>query len=113
MGRCQTQGKTLAVMQVSGGSQGFNALNQLRIVGRSMRMLTIPNQSSVPRPFLEFTEEGRMAPLACYDRIVDVMEKLFKFTLLTRDIAPYLGRPLQRAQGVGRRASNRVNQRAL
>jgi arsenical resistance protein ArsH len=82
MGRCQTQGKTLAVMQVSGGSQWFNALNQLRIFGRSMRMLTIPNQSSVPKPFFEFTEEGRMTPLACYDRIVDVMEKLFKFTLL-------------------------------
>jgi arsenic resistance protein ArsH len=85
-----TQGKTLAVMQVSGGSQSFNAVNQLRILGRWMRMLTIPNQSSVAKAYDEFTEEGRMKPSAYYDRVVDVMEELFKFTLLTRDLGPYL-----------------------
>ncbi len=85
-----TQGKTLAVMQVSGGSQSFNAVNQLRVLGRWMRMLTIPNQSSVPKAFLEFDEDGRMKPSPLYDRVVDVMEELVKFTLLTRDIAPYL-----------------------
>lgn len=85
-----TQGKTLAVMQVSGGSQSFNAVNQLRILGRWMRLLTIPNQSSVAKAYDEFSEEGRMKPSAYYDRVVDVMEELMKFTLLTRDIAPYL-----------------------
>ena len=85
-----TQGKTLAVMQVCGGSQSFNAVNQMRILGRWMRMLTIPNQSSVAKAFLEFEEDGRMKPSAYYDRVVDVMEELVKFTLLTRDIAPYL-----------------------
>ena len=85
-----TQGKTLAVMEVSGGSQSFNAVNQMRILGRWMRMITIPNQSSVAKVFLEFTDEGRMKPSAYYDRVVDVMEELVKFTLLTRDIAPYL-----------------------
>jgi arsenic resistance protein ArsH len=85
-----TQGKTLAVMEVSGGSQSFNAVNQMRILGRWMRMITIPNQSSVAKAFLEFTDEGRMKPSAYYDRVVDVMEELVKFTLLTRDIAPYL-----------------------
>jgi arsenic resistance protein ArsH len=85
-----TQGKTLAVMQVSGGSQSFNAVNQLRVLGRWMRMLTIPNQSSVAKAFAEFTEDGRMKPSAFYDRVVDVMEELFKFTLLTRDFGPYL-----------------------
>jgi arsenic resistance protein ArsH len=85
-----TQGKTLALMQVSGGSQSFNALNQMRILGRWMRMLTIPNQSSVPKAFLEFDEDGRMKPSPNYDRIVDVMEELLKFTLLTRDRAEYL-----------------------
>jgi len=85
-----TQGKTLAVMQVSGGSQSFNAVNQLRVLGRWMRMLTIPNQSSVAKAFLEFDEQGRMKPSAYYDRVVDVMEELFKFTLLTRDIGPCL-----------------------
>jgi len=85
-----TQGKALAVMQVCGGSQSFNAVNQMRILGRWMRMLTIPNQSSVAKAFLEFEEDGRMKPSAYYDRIVDVMEELVKFTLLTRDIAPYL-----------------------
>lgn len=85
-----TQGKTLAVMQVSGGSQSFNAVNQMRILGRWMRMLTIPNQSSVAKAFLEFDEAGRMKPSPYYDRIVDVMEELVKFTLLTRDRAPYL-----------------------
>ncbi|MBO9688946.1 MAG: arsenical resistance protein ArsH [Mitsuaria chitosanitabida] len=85
-----TQGKTLAVMQVSGGSQSFNAVNQMRVLGRWMRMLTIPNQSSVAKAYDEFTEEGRMKPSSYYDRVVDVMEELFKFTLLTRDLGPYL-----------------------
>jgi len=85
-----TQGKTLAVMQVSGGSQSFNAVNQMRVLGRWMRMLTIPNQSSVAKAYQEFSEAGRMKPSAYYDRIVDVMEELMKFTLLTRDVAPYL-----------------------
>ena len=85
-----TQGKTLALMQVSGGSQSFNAVNQMRVLGRWMRMLTIPNQSSIPKAFQEFDEAGRMRPSPLYDRIVDVMEELMKFTLLTRDRADYL-----------------------
>ena len=85
-----TQGKTLAVMQVSGGSQSFNAVNQMRILGRWMRLITIPNQSSIPKAFQEFDEAGRMRPSPLYDRIVDVMEELTKFTLLTRDRADYL-----------------------
>jgi len=85
-----TQGKTLAVMEVSGGSQSFNAVNQMRILGRWMRMITIPNQSSVPKAFQEFEADGRMKPSALYDRVVDVCEELVKFTLLTRDASPYL-----------------------
>lgn len=85
-----TQGRTLAVMQVCGGSQSFNTVNQLRVLGRWMRMLTIPNQSSVAKAYEEFTEEGRMKPSPYYDRVVDVMEELLKFTLLTRDISAYL-----------------------
>jgi arsenic resistance protein ArsH len=85
-----TQGKTLAVMQVCGGSQSFNAVNQLRILGRWMRLLTIPNQSSTPKAFLEFDDTDRMKPSPNYDRMVDVMEELVKFTLLTRDVSPYL-----------------------
>ena len=85
-----TQGKTLALMQVCGGSQSFNAVNQMRVLGRWMRMLTIPNQSSVAKAYEEFDEAGRMKPSPYYERVVDVMEELVKFTLLTRDIAPYL-----------------------
>ena len=85
-----TQGKTLAVMEVSGGSQSFNAVNQMRILGRWMRMITIPNQSSVAKAYQQFDEAGRMKPSAFYERVVDVMEELMKFTLLTRDVAPYL-----------------------
>jgi arsenic resistance protein ArsH len=85
-----TQGRTLAVMQVSGGSQSFNAINQMRVLGRWMRMVTIPNQSSVAKAWQEFDEEGRMKPSSYYDRVVDVMEELMKFTLLTRDISDYL-----------------------
>ncbi len=85
-----TQGKTLAVMQVCGGSQSFNAVNQMRVLGRWMRMLTIPNQSSVAKAYEEFDEAGRMRPSPYYDRLVDVMEELVKFTLLTRDVSPFL-----------------------
>jgi len=79
-----TQGRTLAVMQVSGGSQSFNAVNTLRLLGRWMRMFTIPNQSSVAKAFEEFDEAGRMKPSSYYDRIVDVMEELVRFTILMR-----------------------------
>jgi arsenic resistance protein ArsH len=85
-----TQGKTLAVMQVSGGSQSFNAVNQLRVLGRWMRMITIPNQSSVAKAFEQFDEAGRMKPSSYYDRVVDVMEELVKFTLMTRGASDYL-----------------------
>jgi arsenic resistance protein ArsH len=85
-----TQGRTLAVMQVFGGSQSFNAVNALRVLGRWMRMVTIPNQSSVAKAFQEFDENGRMKPSASYDRVVDVMEELYKFTLLIRDRSDYL-----------------------
>lgn len=85
-----TQGKTLAVMQVSGGSQSFNAVNQMRVLGRWMRMITIPNQSSVAKAYEEFTPDGRMKPSSYYERVVDVMEELVKFTLLTRDASDYL-----------------------
>ena len=85
-----TQGRTLAVMQVSGGSQSFNTVNTLRVLGRWMRMVTIPNQSSVPKAYEEFDDAGRMKPSAYYDRLVDVMEELFKFTLLVRERSDYL-----------------------
>jgi arsenic resistance protein ArsH len=108
-----TQGKTLAVMQVCGGSQSFNAVNQLRILGRWMRMVTIPNQSSIPKAFLEFDDDDRMKPSAYYNRIVDVMEELMKFTLLTRDASAYLtDRYSERVESTEALA-RRVNQRSL
>ncbi|ATQ55925.1 MULTISPECIES: arsenical resistance protein ArsH [Pseudomonadota] len=85
-----TQGRTLALMQVSGGSQSFNAVNQMRVLGRWMRMVTIPNQSSVAKAYDEFDEAGRMRSSPYYDRIVDVMEELVKFTLMTRDLSDFL-----------------------
>ncbi|ATP19946.1 arsenical resistance protein ArsH [Sphingobium yanoikuyae] len=88
-----TQGRTLAVMQMSGGSQSFNAVNTLRLLGRWMRMITIPNQSSVAMAFKEFDEAGRMKPSSYYDRIVDVMEELVRFTILTR---PHAGQLVDR-----------------
>ena len=108
-----TQGKTLAVMQVSGGSQSFNAVNQMRVLGRWMRMLTIPNQSSVAKAFLEFDEAGRMKPSAYYDRLVDVMEELVKFTLLTRDASPWLTDRYSERKESAEALSKRVNQRSL
>ncbi len=108
-----TQGKTLAVMQVCGGSQSFNAVNQLRVLGRWMRMLTIPNQSSVPKAFLEFDENDRMKPSGFYDRIVDVMEELVKFTLLTRDRSDYLTDRYSERKESAEELMKRVNQRSL
>ena len=108
-----TQGKTLAVMQVSGGSQSFNTVNQLRILGRWMRMVTIPNQSSVPKAFLEFDEAGRMKPSAYYDRVVDVMEELMKFTLLTRGRDAYLVDRYSERKESAEALSARVNQRSI
>jgi len=108
-----TQGKTLAVMQVSGGSQSFNTVNQLRVLGRWMRMVTIPNQSSVPKAFLEFDEAGRMKPSAYYDRVVDVMEELMKFTLLTRGRDVYLVDRYSERKESAEALSARVNQRSI
>ena len=104
-----TQGKTLAVMQVSGGSQSFNAVNQLRVLGRWMRCLTIPNQSSVPKAFQQFDDDDRMKPSAYYDRMVDVMEELVKFTLLTRDCAGYLVDRYSERKETGESLIARVN----
>jgi arsenical resistance protein ArsH len=108
-----TQGKTLALMQVCGGSQSFNAVNQLRVLGRWMRMLTIPNQSSVAKAFLEFDDAGRMKPSAYYDRVVDVMEELVKFTLLTRDVSPYLVDRYSERKESAQELMKRVNQNAI
>ena len=108
-----TQGKTLAVMEVCGGSQSFNAVNQMRILGRWMRMLTIPNQSSVAKAFLEFDEAGRMKPSAYHDRLVDVMEELVKFTLLTRDVSPYLVDRYSERKETAQELSKRVNKKSI
>lgn len=108
-----TQGRTLAVMQVSGGSQSFNAVNQMRILGRWMRMITIPNQSSVAKAWQEFDEAGRMKPSPYYNRVVDVMEELVKFTLLTRGRSAYLtDRYSERVESV-EKVHARVNLRSL
>ena len=108
-----TQGKTLAVMQVNGGSQSFNTVNQLRILGRWMRLLTIPNQSSVPKAFNEFDAAGRMNPSPFYDRMVDVMEELVKFTLLTRDIKDQLVDRYSERKETAEELSQRVNFKSI
>lgn len=108
-----TQGKTLAVMQVCGGSQSFNVVNQLRVLGRWMRMVTIPNQSSVAKAFLEFDDDDRMKPSAYYNRIVDVMEELVKFTLLVRDQKDYLVDRYSERVESAEQLSQRVNQRSI
>ncbi|MFD2176061.1 arsenical resistance protein ArsH [Veronia pacifica] len=108
-----TQGKTLAVMQVCGGSQSFNVVNQLRVLGRWMRMFTIPNQSSVAKAFLEFDENDRMKPSSYYNRVVDVMEELIKFTLLLRDNQDYLVDRYSERVESAEALSKRVNQRSI
>ena len=108
-----SQGKTLAIMQVSGGSQSFNAVNQMRILGRWMRMITIPNQSSVAKAWAEFEEDGRMKPSPYHDRIVDVMEELMKFTLLTRGCSDYLTDRYSERKESAAQLSERVNQRSI
>ena len=108
-----TQGKTLAVMQVCGGSQSFNVVNQLRVLGRWMRMFTIPNQSSVPKAYMEFDDAGRMKPSAYYDRVVDVMEELLKFTLLLRDRQAFLVDRYSERKETAEQLSARVNQRSI
>jgi arsenic resistance protein ArsH len=107
-----TQGKTLAVMQVSGGSQTFNVVNQLRVLGRWMRMFTIPNQSSVPKAYLEFDDNNRMKPSSLYDRVVDVMEELVKFTLLLRERPDLVDRYSERKESA-EELTRRVNQRSI
>ena len=107
-----TQGRTLALMQVSGGSQSFNAVNQMRILGRWMRMVTIPNQSSVAKAYDEFDEAGRMRSSSYYDRIVDVMEELVKFTLLTRELSGFLTDRYSERKETAAKLEARVNLKA-
>lgn len=108
-----TQGKTVALMQVCGGSQSFNSVNQMRILGRWMRTITIPNQSSIPKAYSEFDESGRMKPSSYYNRIVDVMEELYKFTLLTRGQLSYLTNRYSERVETAAALSKRVHQQAL
>jgi arsenic resistance protein ArsH len=108
-----TQGKTLAVMQVCGGSQSFNVVNQLRVLGRWMRMFTIPNQSSVPKAYMEFDDTGRMKPSPFYDRVVDVMEELVKFTVLLRDQQAHLVDRYSERKESAEQLMARVNQRSI
>jgi len=108
-----SQGKTLAVMQVCGGSQSFNVVNQLRVLGRWMRMFTIPNQSSVPKAYLEFDDAGRMKPSPFYDRVVDVMEELVKFTFLLRDRKEFLVDRYSERKESAEQLTARVNQRSI
>lgn len=108
-----TQGKTLAVMQVNGGSQSFNAVNQMRILGRWMRMVTIPNQSSVAKAWQEFDDKDRMKPSSYYDRVVDVMEELIKFTLLVRDRSNYLVDRYSERKETAEEFRKRIDQRSM
>ncbi len=108
-----TQGRTLALMQVCGGSQSFNTVNQMRILGRWMRMIVIPNQSSVPKAFTEFEEDGRMKASPYYNRVVDVMEELMKFTYLTRGRADYLVDRYSERVETREELSKRVNVRSI
>ena len=108
-----TQGKTLAVMQVCGGSQSFNVVNQLRVLGRWMRMFTIPNQSSVPKAYMEFDDTGRMKASPFYDRVVDVMEELVKFTVLLRDQQAHLVDRYSERKESADQLMARVNQRSI
>lgn len=108
-----TQGKTLAVMQVCGGSQSFNVVNQLRVLGRWMRMFTIPNQSSVPKAYMEFDDADRMKPSPLYDRVVDVMEELVKFTLLLRGRKEFLVDRYSERKESAEQLIVRVNQRSI
>jgi arsenic resistance protein ArsH len=108
-----TQGKTLALAQVSGGSQSFNTLNQMRVLGRWMRMVTIPNQSSVPKAFAEFDEAGRMRPSPFYDRLVDVCEELVRFTWMVRGRSALLTDRYSERVENAEQVSARVNQRSI
>jgi arsenic resistance protein ArsH len=108
-----TQGRTLALMQVSGGSQSFNAVNQMRILGRWMRMVTIPNQSSVARAYQEFDEDGRMKPSSFYDRVVDVMEELVKFTIINRGVSDYLTSRYSERKDAAAKLEERVGLRSI
>jgi arsenic resistance protein ArsH len=107
-----TQGRTLAVMQVSGGSQSFNAVNTMRLLGRWMRMFTIPNQSSIAKAYDEFDSAGRMRPSSYYERLVDVVEELVRFTVLLRPHVESLTDRYSERREAGEKLANELAKKA-
>ena len=104
-----TQGKTLALFQVEGGSQSFNTVNLMRQMGRWMRMFTIPNQSSIPKAYQEFNEDGQLNDSPFRNRVIDVVEELVKFTELTKDKIDWLTDRYSERVESGEELASRMN----
>ena len=85
----------------------------MRILGIWIRMITIPTQSSVPKAFLKFDDNNRMKPSANYDRVVDIVEELVKFTILTRSVSSHLTDRISERKETAEELAKRINQRAI
>ena len=83
MGFREFEGKIVGLIGVAGGGMGaVNALNHLRIVGRSLRAWVIPQQVSLPQVWELYDKDGNLRSGHIEAHIIEVGRQVTRFASL-------------------------------